>query len=90
MKRDFSADPEYWDWLTRLEMPDPISKGVRGEDSSLSQFEKAVYEEAIKTVPSAMMFNLYTKFFMDVIASERAATITLVYQVISQVAFHKS
>ncbi|GLU23325.1 hypothetical protein SLE2022_393420 [Rubroshorea leprosula] len=76
MKRDFSADPGYWEWLTKLEMPDPISTGVSGEDSNPSQFEKAVqvYEEAIETVPSAMMFTLYTKFLMDVIATEKGAT----------------
>ncbi|KAK6264987.1 hypothetical protein SCA6_020421 [Theobroma cacao] len=73
MKRDFSADPEYWDWLARLEMSDASSSGKKNEDAMLSQLQKAVrvYEEATKTVPSAVMFNLYIKFFMDVIASER-------------------
>lgn len=75
MKRDFSADPGYWDWLARLEMPGQISMAAKGKDSTLSRFEKAVqvYEEAIKTAPAEVMFKLYTKFLMDVIASERVA-----------------
>ncbi|XP_022716123.1 U3 small nucleolar RNA-associated protein 6 homolog [Durio zibethinus] len=73
MKRDFSADPEYWDWLARLEMSDASPTGKKNEDAMLSQLQKAVqlYEEATKIVPSAKMFDLYLKFLMDVIASER-------------------
>ncbi|KAA8520095.1 hypothetical protein F0562_014351 [Nyssa sinensis] len=33
-----------------------------------------VYEEAIKTVPSVMMFNLYTKFLMDAIIHKNEET----------------
>ncbi|XVE87758.1 hypothetical protein DITRI_Ditri19aG0013400 [Diplodiscus trichospermus] len=71
-KRDFSADPEYWDWLARLEISTPSSIGKKNEDAMLSQLQKAVqvYEEAIMVVPSAIMFKLYIKFLMDVIASE--------------------
>ncbi|XWS19396.1 hypothetical protein CRYUN_Cryun31cG0012100 [Craigia yunnanensis] len=73
MKRDFSADPEYWDWLARLEMSEASSTGKKNEDAMLSQLQKAVqlYEEATKSVPSVMMFNLYINFLMDIIASER-------------------
>ncbi|KAI9197765.1 hypothetical protein LWI28_004030 [Acer negundo] len=69
MKRDFSEDPEYWDWLAKLEMTDSSSKQEMSEDIKLSQMQKAVqvYEEALKIVPSAMMFNRYTKFLMDII-----------------------
>ncbi|OMO64822.1 RNA-processing protein, HAT helix [Corchorus olitorius] len=78
MKRDFSADPEYWDWLARLEMPEASNTGEKNEDDMLSQLQKAtqVYEEAIKIVPSAMMFKLYIKFLMDVIASEKGESQT--------------
>ncbi|KAK3188409.1 hypothetical protein Dsin_027970 [Dipteronia sinensis] len=69
MKRDFSKDPEYWDWLAKLEMTDSSSKQEMSEDIKLSQMQKAVqvYEEALKIVPSAMMFNRYAKFLMDII-----------------------
>ncbi|KAA8515521.1 hypothetical protein F0562_018868 [Nyssa sinensis] len=67
MKRDFSKEPEYWDWLAKQETSDPKSK------QELSQLRKViqVYEEAIKIVPSALMFNLYTKFLMDAIVSKK-------------------
>lgn len=73
MKRDFSTDPEYWDWLAKLEMSDASSTEKKNEDAMLSKLQKAVqvYEEATKIVPSALMFNLYIKFLMDGIASER-------------------
>ncbi|KAK2644522.1 hypothetical protein Ddye_019717 [Dipteronia dyeriana] len=69
MKRDFSKDPEYWDWLAKLDMTDSSSKHEMSEDTKLSQMQNAVqvYEEALKIVPSAMMFNRYTKFLMDII-----------------------
>ncbi|KAJ4703888.1 U3 small nucleolar RNA-associated protein 6-like [Melia azedarach] len=71
MKRDFSADPKYWDWLARLEMTDSVSKLEKSEDIISSQMQKAVqvYEEALKNVPSSMMFDQYTKFLMDILAS---------------------
>ncbi|KAL4336332.1 hypothetical protein GQ457_07G028320 [Hibiscus cannabinus] len=52
MKRDFSADPEYWDWLARLEMSDDSSTEEKNDDAMLFKLQKAVqvYEEAIKTV----------------------------------------
>ncbi|KAM7260990.1 hypothetical protein ACFE04_026465 [Oxalis oulophora] len=49
MKRDFAKEPEYWVWLARLE----VGKAVE------------VYEEALKFVPSAEMYQFYTKFLMD-------------------------
>ncbi|XVF26061.1 hypothetical protein REPUB_Repub13aG0267500 [Reevesia pubescens] len=75
LKRDFSADPEYWDWLARLEMSDATTE-KKNEDAMLSQLQKAVqvYEEATKNVPSAVMFNLYIKFWMDIIASGQVET----------------
>lgn len=71
MKRDFSAEPEYWDWLARLETIDSESTQERSTDIVPSRLLKAVqvYEEALKFLPSAVMFNLYTKFLMDAIVS---------------------
>ena len=43
MKRDFSADPEYWDWLARLEMSTASSTGKKNEDPIISQLHKAVH-----------------------------------------------
>lgn len=41
MKRDFSTEPEYWDWLARLEF-DPESTEGMSEELMLSQTEKAI------------------------------------------------
>jgi U3 small nucleolar RNA-associated protein 6 len=43
MKRDFSTEPEYWDWLARLEIVDPRSTQEMSEgETVLSQTQKAV------------------------------------------------
>ena len=42
MKRDFSAEPEYWDWLARLETIDSESTQERSTDIVPSQLQKAV------------------------------------------------
>jgi U3 small nucleolar RNA-associated protein 6 len=41
MKRDFSTEPDYWDWLARLEY-NPASRQDKSEEVTLSQIEKAV------------------------------------------------
>ncbi|XP_011096052.1 U3 small nucleolar RNA-associated protein 6 homolog isoform X2 [Sesamum indicum] len=65
MKRDFSKDPLYWDWLARVEIAD--LEGINAK-----QFSKAVqvYEEGMTFVPSAVMVELYVKFLMDAICDE--------------------
>ncbi|XP_061988076.1 uncharacterized protein LOC133706554 [Rosa rugosa] len=67
MKRAFSTEPEYWDWLARLEY-NPASREDIGEDIT-SQIEKAVqvYEEAIEVLPTAIMLNHYAKFLNGVV-----------------------
>lgn len=42
MKRDFSTDPEYWDWLAKLEMSDASSTEKKNEDAMLCKLQKAV------------------------------------------------
>ncbi|KAK9227687.1 hypothetical protein WN943_012742 [Citrus x changshan-huyou] len=76
MQRDFLVDPKYWDWLARLKMTDSVSKDGTSEDIVPSQMQKAiqVYEEALKNVPSSMIFDLYTKFLMDMIAPKKEET----------------
>ncbi|GFZ06337.1 hypothetical protein Acr_18g0005070 [Actinidia rufa] len=67
MKRDFSKEPEYWDWLARHNFKSTL---VTGEEIIPFRLDKAiqVYEEAIKVLPSAMMFDLYISFLRDNIA----------------------
>ncbi|PRQ20044.1 putative U3 small nucleolar RNA-associated protein [Rosa chinensis] len=67
MKRAFSTEPEYWDWLARLEY-NPASREDISEDVT-SQIEKAVqvYEEAIEVLPTAIMLNHYAKFLNGVV-----------------------
>ncbi|GAB4830842.1 hypothetical protein Ancab_004870 [Ancistrocladus abbreviatus] len=69
MRRDFSKDAEYWEWLARLEIKDPGSiLDIDGENVHC-QVDKAVqvYEEAVQAVPSAVMYSLYIGFLMHVI-----------------------
>lgn len=66
MKRDFASEPDYWDWLARHEMD---------KKAMSSRLNKAVqvYEEALETVPSSKMFNLYIKFLLDIIVHKDEA-----------------
>ncbi|XP_004299976.1 PREDICTED: U3 small nucleolar RNA-associated protein 6 homolog [Fragaria vesca subsp. vesca] len=68
MKRDFSTEPGYWDWLARLEY-NPGRKEYISEEGALSQIEKAIqfYEEAIEVLPTATMLNQYAKFLNGVV-----------------------
>ncbi|XP_030533419.1 U3 small nucleolar RNA-associated protein 6 homolog [Rhodamnia argentea] len=70
MKRDFSSDPEYWDWLAKHQITDFESLQDIDEERLHSEVQKAVkiYEEALEILPSPELFNMYAKFFMDVIA----------------------
>lgn len=70
MKRDFSTDPEYWDWLAKHQITDFESLQDIDEERLHSEVQKAIkiYEEALEILPSPELFNLHAKFFMDVIA----------------------
>ncbi|XP_073118522.1 uncharacterized protein [Henckelia pumila] len=65
MKKEFAKDPQYWDWLARSEIG-----GIKGINPE--QLGKAiqVYEEGLKFLPSASMFNVYVKFLMDAASEE--------------------
>ncbi|XP_058193960.1 uncharacterized protein LOC131310779 [Rhododendron vialii] len=69
MNRDFSKEPEYWEWLARLNSKRTVDKG---EGIKLSWLEKAIqiYEDAIKVLPSATMFTLYIRFLRDIIVDK--------------------
>ncbi|GFS29410.1 hypothetical protein Acr_00g0006530 [Actinidia rufa] len=73
MKRDFSKEPEYWDWLARHNFKSTLEMG---EEIIPFRLDKAiqVYEEAIKVLPSAMMFDLYISFLRDTIAHNSGET----------------
>ncbi|KAL1203149.1 hypothetical protein V5N11_015386 [Cardamine amara subsp. amara] len=69
LNRDFSKDPEYWNWLARHEMSGCISKET-GLEFANPQVQKAiqVFEEGIETVNSSSMFEMYIKFLTEYIA----------------------
>ncbi|KAK4348050.1 hypothetical protein RND71_034389 [Anisodus tanguticus] len=68
MKRDFSKEPKYWDWLARQEVID-LNNPETTEAVTADQLSRAiqVYEEGLKFLPSASMLDCYAKFMMDVI-----------------------
>ncbi|KAI4372299.1 hypothetical protein MLD38_010545 [Melastoma candidum] len=69
MRRDFSGDPAYWDWLARLEISDESDLRVMDEHTRRSEVQKAakVYEEGLDVLPSVEVFNLYVKFLVGII-----------------------
>lgn len=64
LKRDFSSDPEYWNWLARNEMSDCLSV-----EFANPQMQKAiqVFEEGLQTITSSSLFEMYIKFLMEAI-----------------------
>lgn len=71
MKRDFSQDSSYWDWLARFK----CNKLDVDDETARCEVNKAlqVYEEAVSVVPSAVMFDLYVKFLLSVIVPKISA-----------------
>ncbi|XP_027088032.1 uncharacterized protein [Coffea arabica] len=70
LRRDFSKEPEFWDWLARQQTYERRSGQKKNEEIFPEQFRKTiqVYEEGLKAVPSATMFEFYVKFLMDAIS----------------------
>ncbi|KAM1224180.1 hypothetical protein ACFX2G_044074 [Malus domestica] len=70
MKRDFSTEPEYWDWLAKFDYNPASTQEETGEEITFSCMGKAiqVYEDAIQVLPSAKMFKHYAKFLMGAVA----------------------
>ncbi|RDX88189.1 U3 small nucleolar RNA-associated protein 6-like protein, partial [Mucuna pruriens] len=75
MKRDFSTQPEFWDWLARHECDLENDKDI-SEEVTIPQVEKAVqvYEEALKNVPSGTMLSLYAIFLTGIVAPKEEET----------------
>ncbi|GAB2301069.1 hypothetical protein Dimus_035105 [Dionaea muscipula] len=69
MKQEFSKDPEYWDWLAKLEINDPGLVLDIGVENVRFQVDKAiqVYEEALKILAAASVVDLYIRFLMHVV-----------------------
>ncbi|CAI9092598.1 OLC1v1027882C1 [Oldenlandia corymbosa var. corymbosa] len=63
LQRDFSKEPEYWDWLARREIAD-LKKSVE------------VYEEGLRVLSSVPLFNFYVKFLVDAISHKFSDTQT--------------
>ncbi|GAB2231588.1 hypothetical protein Drorol1_Dr00010597 [Drosera rotundifolia] len=72
MKRDFSKDPEYWDWLARHEINNPGTSLDLSAESVRCQVDKArqVYEAALKALPTAAVLDHYIRFFMQLVVDE--------------------
>nr|GMD85995.1 U3 small nucleolar RNA-associated protein 6 homolog [Ipomoea batatas] len=69
LKKDFCKEPKYWDWLARLVMFGLKNVENASEGMITDRLSEAiqVYEEGLKVVPSATMFELYVKFLTDAI-----------------------
>ncbi|KAL3519447.1 hypothetical protein ACH5RR_017596 [Cinchona calisaya] len=72
LRRDFSKEPEFWDWLARQENVEKRIGQKNNEDILPEHLSKTiqVYEEGLTAVPSATMLNYYVKFLMDTISCE--------------------
>ncbi|KAL1334590.1 hypothetical protein HN51_063539 [Arachis hypogaea] len=70
MKRDFSTKPEFWNWLARQECDIENMLVDISEEVLDPRVQKAVqvYEEALKSVPSGVMFSMYAEFLMGIVA----------------------
>ncbi|XP_008778548.1 U3 small nucleolar RNA-associated protein 6 homolog isoform X2 [Phoenix dactylifera] len=78
-KKDFSHDVDYWDWIARLQVSNSANHKDLKREVVLSKLDRAVqvYEEALKVLPTAKMYSLYGKFWLDVIFSDREDSIPM-------------
>ncbi|KAJ4753404.1 U3 small nucleolar RNA-associated protein 6-like protein [Rhynchospora pubera] len=69
LRRDFSKDEAFWDWLARLQIGDVKDLKALTSDEAASKIKKAaeVYKEAVKKMPTGRMFSFYAKFWTDVL-----------------------
>ncbi|ESW25959.1 hypothetical protein PHAVU_003G080200 [Phaseolus vulgaris] len=74
-KRDFSSQPEFWDWLARRECDLENGQGI-SKEVLIPRLEKAVqvYEEALKKMPSGTTFSLYANFLTAIVAPKEGET----------------
>ncbi|EPS64980.1 hypothetical protein M569_09795 [Genlisea aurea] len=61
LRKDFSEDPEYWDWMARVEI---AGQGEKNSENLTRGIQ--VYDKALETMPSATIIELYVKFLVDI------------------------
>ncbi|OEL26508.1 hypothetical protein BAE44_0012475 [Dichanthelium oligosanthes] len=81
LKKDFSHCEDYWDWFARLQLTNSNnSNSLSGKDALSNKLNKsiqvnAVYDEAVRRLPTSKMYSLYAKFWMDVLYPDREDSI---------------
>ncbi|XP_057764925.1 uncharacterized protein LOC130985808 [Salvia miltiorrhiza] len=70
MKKDFSKEPLYWDWLARVEIA-----GAKGVNPIQLGRAVQVFEEGLKSMPSTIMAELYLRFLMEAVNRDAEAVI---------------
>ncbi|XP_072955999.1 uncharacterized protein [Typha angustifolia] len=81
LKKDFSDDEHYWDWIARLQIGDAVNHNDLNEEKVIFKVNRVVqvYEEAIKLLPTVKMFTLYAKFWVDMLFPDREDSISLLH-----------
>ncbi|KAM3366628.1 hypothetical protein ACQJBY_015798 [Aegilops geniculata] len=80
LKKDFSHNEDYWDWLARLQLSDSInSSTLNKKEAVLNKLNKSiqVYDEAVRKLPTSKMYSLYANFWLGVVFSDRGDSISL-------------
>ncbi|VAH46644.1 unnamed protein product [Triticum turgidum subsp. durum] len=80
LKKDFSHNEDYWDWLARLQLSDSTnSSTLNKKEAVLNKLNKSiqVYDEAVRKLPTSKMYSLYANFWLGVVFSDREDSISL-------------
>ncbi|XP_020093053.1 U3 small nucleolar RNA-associated protein 6 homolog [Ananas comosus] len=83
LKKDFSHDEDYWDWIARFQISDALNRKDLSREEVISKLNKAVqvYEEALKLLPTTKMFSLYAQFWSDMLFSDKEDSVSLLNNV---------
>ncbi|WOL10412.1 hypothetical protein Cni_G19167 [Canna indica] len=92
LKKNFSHDESYWDWIARLQI---------GGISNLKDLERSkvhskldrvvqVYEEALNVLPTAKMFSLSAKFWLDMMAPDGEDSVSPLSEIVNNQDFVSS
>lgn len=80
LKKDFSHNEDYWDWLARLQLSDSTnSSSLNKKEAVLNKLNKSiqVYDEAVRKLPTSKMYSLHANFWLGVVFSDREDSISL-------------
>ncbi|KAM3386219.1 hypothetical protein ACQJBY_009702 [Aegilops geniculata] len=80
LKKDFSHNEDYWDWLARLQLSDSTNSSTSNKkEAVLNKLNKSiqVYDEAVRKLPTSKMYSLYANFWLGVVFSDREDSISL-------------